>query len=179
MTRLAILDVAPTKTMYARTDRAFAEAYYHWFFLIQPFDLPERLIGSEADYFLQQILKSWCKREGAISEAAMAAYVTAFKASGAIHAACEDYRAAATIDLEHDRADDLISHRVAVPMLVLWGGRVPSAGNSMCSRVGARNRMTRSTAGLSTADTSCPKKRLSKRLRSSSGSSHKRIENRP
>jgi hypothetical protein len=51
----------------------------------------------------------------------MAAYVTAFKASGAIHAACEDYRAAATIDLEHDRADDLISHRVAVPMLVLWG----------------------------------------------------------
>ena len=53
----------------------------------------------------------------------MAAYVTAFKASGAIHAACEDYRAAATIDLEHDRADDLISHRLAVPMLVLWGGQ--------------------------------------------------------
>ena len=123
VTRLAVLDVAPTKTMYARADRAFAEAYYHWFFLIQPFDLPERLIGSEADYFLQQILKSWCKREGAISEAAMAAYVTAFKASGAIHAACEDYRAAATIDLEHDRADDLISHRVAVPMLVLWSGQ--------------------------------------------------------
>jgi haloacetate dehalogenase len=123
VTRLAILDIAPTSTMYARTDRAFAEAYYHWFFLIQPFDLPERLIGSDADYFLRQTLKSWCKRDGAISEAAIATYAEAFNASGAIHAACEDYRAAATVDLEHDRADDEIFRRVAVPMLVLWGGR--------------------------------------------------------
>ena len=92
-------------------------------FFFQPFDLPERLIGSDADYFLRQTLKSWCKRDGAISEAAIATYAEAFNASGAIHAACEDYRAAATVDLEHDRADDEIFRRVAVPMLVLWGGR--------------------------------------------------------
>ena len=121
--RLAVLDIVPTETMYARTDRKFAEAYYHWFFLIQSFDFPEQLIGSEADYFMRHTLQSWCKREGAISEDAAAAYIAAFKAPGAIHAACEDYRAAATVDLDHDYADGLAARRVAVPMLVLWGAR--------------------------------------------------------
>lgn len=121
--RLAVLDIAPTATMYANTNRDFAEAYYHWFFLIQPFDLPERLIGADAEFYLRRTLSSWCKNDGAITEEAMAAYVAAFTASGAVHAACEDYRAAATIDLEHDRSDDLASHRIAAPMLVLWGSR--------------------------------------------------------
>ena len=121
--RLAVLDIAPTATMYANTNRAFAEAYYHWFFLIQPFDMPERLIGAEAEYYLRSTLSSWCKREGAISEEAMGAYISAFTGPDAIHAACEDYRAAATIDLEHDRSDDLASRRISSPMLVLWGGR--------------------------------------------------------
>jgi haloacetate dehalogenase len=120
---LAVLDIAPTATMYAATSRDFAEAYYHWFFLIQPFDLPERLIGAEAEYFVRKTFGSWCKRDGAITEEAMDAYIAAFTAPGAIHAACEDYRAAATIDLEHDRTDDLASHRVVAPMLVLWGSR--------------------------------------------------------
>jgi haloacetate dehalogenase len=121
--RLAVLDIAPTATMYAGSSRDFAEAYYHWFFLIQPFDLPERLIGAEAEFYLRRTLSSWCKQQGAITDDAMAAYIKAFTAPGAIHAACEDYRAAATIDLEHDRSDDLASYRMAAPMLALWGKR--------------------------------------------------------
>lgn len=121
--RLAVLDIAPTATMYANSSRDFAEAYYHWFFLIQPFDLPERLIDAEAEFYLRRTLSSWCKHEGAITDEAMAAYIAAFTVPGAVHAACEDYRAAATIDLEHDRSDDLASHRIVVPMLALWGSR--------------------------------------------------------
>lgn len=120
---LAVLDIAPTATMYAATNRAFAEAYYHWFFLIQPFDLPERLIGAEPEYYLRKTLGGWGKRDGAITEAAMAAYVAAFTSPGAIHGACEDYRASAGIDLEHDRADELKGHRIEAPLLVLWGSR--------------------------------------------------------
>lgn len=121
--RLAVLDIAPTTTMFAGTNRQFAEAYYHWFFLIQPFDLPERLIGASADYFLRYTLRSWCKRDGAISKEAVAAYVEAFANPAAIHAACEDYRASATIDFEHDDADDRNSHRLTMPLLALWGAR--------------------------------------------------------
>ena len=121
--RLAVLDIAPTATMYANTNRDFAEAYYHWFFLIQPADLPERLIGADAEFYLRKTLSSWCKNDGAATDEAMAAYIAAFTAPGAVHAACEDYRAAASIDLEHDHSDDLASHRIAAPMLVLWGSR--------------------------------------------------------
>ena len=119
--RLAVLDIAPTATMYASTNRSFAEAYYHWFFLIQPFDLPERLIGASADYFLRWTLNAWCKVDGAITEEAFASYRQAFESPGAIHAACEDYRASATIDLEHDLVDDRAGRRLAMPVLALWG----------------------------------------------------------
>jgi haloacetate dehalogenase len=121
--RLAVLDIAPTAAMYAATDRDFAEAYYHWFFLIQPFDLPERLISADTEYYIRRTLASWCKREGAFTEEAMTAYVGAFTSPGAIHAACEDYRASATIDLEHDEADARAGNRISQPMLVQWGSR--------------------------------------------------------
>jgi haloacetate dehalogenase len=121
--RLAVLDIAPTASMYAATDREFAEAYYHWFFLIQPFDLPERLIAGEAEYYVRRTLESWSRRQGAFSEEVIRAYVSAFTSPGAIHSACEDYRASATIDLQHDLADMQTSHRLTQPMLVLWGGR--------------------------------------------------------
>jgi haloacetate dehalogenase len=121
--RLAVLDIAPTATMYAKTNRAFAEAYYHWFFLIQPFDLPERLIGADPEFYLRRTLASWCKTDGAVEEQAIAAYLAAFKEPAAIHAACEDYRAAATVDLEHDAADERAGRRLAVPLLALWGAR--------------------------------------------------------
>jgi haloacetate dehalogenase len=121
--RIAVLDIAPTSTMYAATNREFAEAYYHWFFLIQPFDLPERLIGAERDYFLRRTLASWCKIDGALNADALARYEEAFRLPGAIHAMCEDYRAAASIDIEHDLADERTGRRVAMPLLALWGSR--------------------------------------------------------
>jgi haloacetate dehalogenase len=123
VTRIAVLDIVPTSIMYAATNRDFAEAYYHWFFLIQPFDFPERLIGAEPDYFLRRTFASWCKTDGALTAEAMRHYEKAFRLPGAIHAMCEDYRAAASIDLEHDLADEQAGRRLAMPLLALWGSR--------------------------------------------------------
>ncbi|MBD9541392.1 alpha/beta hydrolase [Ensifer sp. ENS04] len=117
--RIALLDIAPTEKMYRLSDKRFATAYYHWYFLIQPFDLPERLIGFAPEYYLKHKLKAWSRVPGAFSEEAVAEYVRHFSDPKAIHASCEDYRAAATIDLEHDAAD---AHRkISQPLLVLWG----------------------------------------------------------
>ena len=121
--RLAVLDIAPTLTMYDRTDRAFAQAYFWWFFLIQPAPLPERLIGAETAFFLDRQLRTQSKTEGVPSAALAAEYLRCFAAPGTIHSACEDYRAAASIDLEHDRADDAAGRRIGVPLLALWGGK--------------------------------------------------------
>jgi haloacetate dehalogenase len=119
--KAAVLDIAPTLDMYELTDRAFAEAYYHWFFLIQPFDLPERLIGGDPDYFLDKKIGAWSKVEGCFTAQALAEYKRCFRDPATIHATCEDYRAAATIDLAHDRADR--DRRIVPPLLVLWGAR--------------------------------------------------------
>jgi haloacetate dehalogenase len=119
--RLAVIDIAPTAAMYDGTDRAFAEAYYHWFFLIQPYDFPERLIGADPEYFLRHTLNSWCRIEGAITPEAFEAYLWAFRNPQAIHAACEDYRASATIDLEHDAVDRQSGKKIEAPLSVYWG----------------------------------------------------------
>jgi len=119
VSQLAVLDISPTRTMYARTDRAFATAYYHWFFLIQPFDLPERLIGADPAYYLRRKLGGWGTGLEHFDARALAEYERCFANPETIHASCEDYRAAASIDLEHD-AD---GQRVACPLLVLWGER--------------------------------------------------------
>ena len=117
--KAAVLDIAPTLEMYEATDRAFAEAYYHWFFLIQPFDLPERMIGADPDYYLEKKIGKWSKVGGCFTPETLAEYKRCFRDPATIHATCEDYRAAATIDLEHDRADR--DRRVTPPLLVLWG----------------------------------------------------------
>jgi len=117
--RAAVLDIGPTASMYARTDKAFATAYFHWFFLIQPHDLPERMIGADPDYWLDRLLGHWSRKAGVFTEEALAEYRRCFRDPAGIRATCEDYRAAATIDLEHDRAD--AEKRVACPLLVLWG----------------------------------------------------------
>jgi len=121
VTKAAVLDIAPTLAMYESTDQAFATGYYHWFFLIQPFDLPERLIGAEPDYYLERKIDAWSRLEGAFAPAALAEYKRCFRDPATIHATCEDYRAAAEIDLEHDRAD--LERRIECPLLVLWGAR--------------------------------------------------------
>ena len=118
--RLAVLDISPTAIMYGKTDMAFATAYYHWFFLIQPFDLPERLIGADPVYYLRRKLGGWGSAGLAIFDPrALAEYERCFRDPATIHATCEDYRAAATIDLEHDAADS--ARKLDCPLLVLWG----------------------------------------------------------
>ena len=114
----AVIDIVPTRHLLQTTDTAFAAAYYHWFFLSQPTDLPERLIGGAPDYFVRTTLDRWSGPGFAFAETVLQDYVTAFDAD-AIHASCEDYRAAAGIDLEHDAAD--ADRRIAAPLLVLWG----------------------------------------------------------
>lgn len=119
VTRAAVLDIAPTLTMYGRTDKDFATAYYHWFFLVQPFDLPERLIGGAPDFYLERKIAAWSKTQNCFAPEALAEYKRCFRDPETIHATCEDYRAAASIDLEHDAAD--LGRKIACPLLVLWG----------------------------------------------------------
>ncbi len=117
--RAAVLDIVPTRTLFEGTDQAFATAYYHWFFLIQPDGLPETMIGHDPEWFLRETVRRWSGRAEPLAEGAIAEYVRRFRDPAAIHGSCEDYRAAATIDLEHDRAD--AGARVTCPLLVLWG----------------------------------------------------------
>jgi haloacetate dehalogenase len=119
--RLMVLDISPTRTMYGRTSMEFARLYYHWFFLIQPAPLPERLIGSDPLFYLRTKLGGWGSAGTAFFDPrAMAEYERCFTPE-AIHAMCEDYRASASIDLEHDRADE--DRRIECPLHVLWGER--------------------------------------------------------
>ena len=118
--RLAVLDISPTAIMYAKTDKAFATAYYHWFFLIQPYDLPERMIGADPGYYLRKTVGGWGTAGLAVFDpVALAEYERCFRDPATIHATCEDYRAAATIDLAHDAADT--GRKIDCPLLVLWG----------------------------------------------------------
>ncbi len=119
--RVAVLDISPTRTMYGRIDREFATAYYHWFFLIQPFDLPERLIASDPIYYLRKKTGGWGSAAGIFDSRAFAEYERCFAQPDTIHATCEDYRAAAGIDLEHDDSDVEAGRKVTCPLLVLWG----------------------------------------------------------
>jgi haloacetate dehalogenase len=116
-----VMDLAPTHTMFARTDKAFATGYYHWFFLIQPDGLPEKMIGCDPEYYLREKLRRWSAPGAVFDEEAVREYVRCFKDPEAIHASCEDYRAAATIDLLHDEED--FDKKIACPLLVLWGGK--------------------------------------------------------
>ncbi len=119
VTKLAVLDIVPTHKLFATTDKALATAYYHWFFLIQPHDFPETLIGNDPDYYLDFVFARWGADADAFAPEAMAEYRRCFSDPAAIHASCEDYRAAASIDLEHDEAD--LGRRLTCPLLALWG----------------------------------------------------------
>ena len=122
--RLALLDIAPTLDMYEATDMRFASAYYHWFHLIQPHPLPERMIGADPRFYQRAKLGGWgSKGTGYMEDEALAEYERCFCRPEAIHAVCEDYRASATIDLEHDRASRAAGQRIACDTLVLWGER--------------------------------------------------------
>jgi len=122
--RAAVLDILPTLTMYERTDQRFASIYWHWFFLIQPAPFPEMLLTGAMEPFLRAQLRGQVQ-SGAVSAEAFAAYLEAANDQEVVRGWCEDYRAAATIDLVHDRADRDAGRRIACPLLVLWGGRNP------------------------------------------------------
>ena len=119
VTKLAVLDIAPTHKLYHNVSKAFATAYYHWFFLIQPAPMPETLISNSAEFYLNSLLGIGRLKPHAITPEAFAEYLRCFRDPATIHATCEDYRAAASIDLVHDEAD--MDRKVTCPVLALWG----------------------------------------------------------
>jgi haloacetate dehalogenase len=122
--RLAVIDIVPTLDMYDRTDMRFASWYYHWFHLIQPAPLPETMIGGDPSFYLRWKLGGWgAHGTSYIEPQALTEYERCFCNPEAIHGACEDYRASAGIDLEHDRASRQHGQKVVCDMLVLWGTR--------------------------------------------------------
>jgi haloacetate dehalogenase len=121
--RMAVLDIVPTLTLFNHVDQALATAYYHWFYLIQPHPLPEHMIGLDPEFYLRRKVGMWSVGAAHFAPEAMAEYIRCFKNPATIHASCEDYRAAASIDLEHDRADRGVGVKVTCPLLALWGAK--------------------------------------------------------
>lgn len=121
VSRFAALDIVPTHKIFRVLTKEVATAYYHWFFLAQPYDLPERLIGCDPAYYLRHLLRISASDTAFFAPEAVAEYERCFTDPEMIHATCEEYRAAASIDLEHDDAD--FGNKVECPVLVLWGER--------------------------------------------------------
>ena len=119
--RLMLLDIAPTLAMYAHTSEAFATAYWHWFFLIQPPPLPEALIASDPVRYVRSVMGKRHAGLAAFAPKALAEYERCAQIPGTALAICEDYRASSTIDLVHDRADIAAGRRLSQPLHVLWG----------------------------------------------------------
>jgi haloacetate dehalogenase len=120
--KACVMDITPTYHMFKHTNQAFATGYYHWFFLIQPDNLPETLIASNARYYLEEKLKRWSAKESdfniVFQKEAVDEYVRCFDEEG-IHSSCEDYRAGASIDMIDDEKDR--NRKIDMPLLVLWG----------------------------------------------------------
>jgi haloacetate dehalogenase len=118
---LTVLDISPTLKMFENTNLAFATAYYHWFQMLQPAPLPEKMLQGIVPFnILGRVGRSEVDLS-AFNKAAVREYVNAFKDPKAIHASCEDYRAAGTIDLVHDRRD--LHKKIRMPVMALWGKR--------------------------------------------------------
>lgn len=118
VTRLCVLDIVPTHTVFARTDRHLAAAYWHWYYFQTP-DLPEIMIGAAPEAFLRHAMRALTFRAGAIEEPMFREYLRAFTIPGTIRATLEDYRAAATLDFADDERDQ--AQRVRCPLLAIWG----------------------------------------------------------
>ena len=141
--RVAVLDIVPTYKLFHSVNKEVAAAFFHWFFLIQPAPFPETLIGNNVEFILTSLMLKRAAA-GTIDEQAFAEYVRCFRDPASIHANCEDYRAAASIDLEHDAAD--LNRKVSCPVLALWAeqGRVHrlfdvlDAWRERCSQVSGK-----------------------------------------
>ena len=124
VTKLCVIDISPTLTMYDKTDFAFAQAYFHWFFLTQPHPLPETMLAADAPAFLRMFLGGWGNAGLApYTPEALAEYERCWATQEGLHGSCEDYRASAGIDLQHDRASEAAGEQVRCPTMVLWGER--------------------------------------------------------
>jgi haloacetate dehalogenase len=119
--RMMLLDIAPTLAMYEHTSLGFAKAYWHWFFLIQPPPLPEALIESDPVRYIRSVMGKRHAGLAAFAPEALAEYERCIQIPGSARGICEDYRASATIDLEHDRADIAAGKKLSIPLRVLWG----------------------------------------------------------
>ena len=121
--RLVTLDIAPTLAMYEKTNLEFAARYFHWFFLIRPFPFPETLISADPKLYLKHTMESRSAGLAPFSPDAYAEYTRCILDPRTVHGICEDYRASAGIDLDHDRTDLAQGRKVGCPMLVLWGAQ--------------------------------------------------------
>jgi haloacetate dehalogenase len=119
--RLILLDVAPTLAMYEQTTEAFARSYWHWFFLIQPAPLPERLIEADPAAYIHDVMGRRSAGLAPFDPLALAEYQRCIALPGTAHGICEDYRAAAGIDMDHERADREAGRLLQMPLRVLWG----------------------------------------------------------
>jgi haloacetate dehalogenase len=121
VTRMILLDIAPTLAMYTQANEEFARAYWHWFFLIRPTPLPETLIETDPENYLRTVMGTRSAGMGPFTDDAFSEYLRCLKLPGAAIAICEDYRASAGLDLEHDQADIDAGNKLNCPLLVLWG----------------------------------------------------------
>lgn len=119
--KMVLLDIAPTLAMYEQTTEAFARSYWHWFFMIQPAPFPETVLGRDPEFFIRKHMSRGPKGTAIFHPEAFEEYVRCAKIPGTVTAFCEDYRAAAGIDLEHDRADRAAGRKVECPLRVFWG----------------------------------------------------------
>jgi haloacetate dehalogenase len=123
VTHLAVLDIVPTRHVFRHADAHFGLGYWHWFFLAAGNGIPERLIGADPEFWIKTRMTARHQGGTPFDPAAIAEYVRCFADPAAIHASCEDYRAAASIDLEHDETDAGQGRLVTAPVLALWGAR--------------------------------------------------------
>ena len=143
---LAVMDIVPTHAMFMDTNRKIAGAYWHWYFLSQPEPFPERLIGADPDYFYETCLVGWgATKIGDFDQEMLASYRQAWRQPQMIHGSCSDYRAAASIDLEHDEAD--LDRKIECPTLVFYGSAgvmarlfdIPAEWRKRCAHVTDRS----------------------------------------
>src|SRR3954447_24817403 len=125
--RLAVLDILPTETVWERADARFALAYWPWSLLAQPEPLPERILAAVPEAIIDNALGQWGSPSAVFPPEVRAAYVQALRDPSHAHAICEEYRAAATIDREHDAADREAGNRIKPPLLALWSANGPLA----------------------------------------------------
>ncbi|HEY3065518.1 MAG TPA: alpha/beta hydrolase [Methylomirabilota bacterium] len=123
--RLAVLDVLPTETAWDRADARFALGYWPWSLLAQPEPLPERILAAAPDAVVDNALDGWGSPSAVFPSEVRAAYVQALRDPAHAHAICEEYRAAATLDREHDKVDRTGGRRIACPLLALWSAKGP------------------------------------------------------